>query len=148
MIQIDKTLLDDLFAKAEASERKRINYDLRTSPEDGGQRMLNALVPGTIVPIHRHPMSNENVLCLCGKIVEVLYEEVDETSDFPMGEDSQYVMNSKRLRESARYMLDPTVGNFGCVVPAGVWHSVEVLELSVIYEAKDGKYGEDRSESF
>lgn len=148
MIQIDNTLLDDLFEKAEASERKRMNYDLRTSPEDGDQRMLNALLPITNVPIHRHPMSNENVLCLCGKIVEVLYEEVDETSDFPMGEDSQYVMNSKRLRESARYMLDPTVGNFGCVVPAGVWHTVEVLEPSVIYEAKDGKYGEDRSESF
>lgn len=55
MIQIDKQLLDELFAKAEASERKRMNYDLRTSAEDGGQRMLNALLPGTCVPIHRHP---------------------------------------------------------------------------------------------
>ncbi|MCQ4913711.1 WbuC family cupin fold metalloprotein [Bacteroides nordii] len=126
MIQIDKQLLDELFAKAEASERKRMNYDLRTSAEDGGQRMLNALLPGTCVPIHRHPMSNENVICLCGKLVEVVFDD--------------------NMNETVRYMLDPTVGNFGCVVPAGVWHTVEVLEPSVIYEAKDGKYGEDGSE--
>ena len=126
MIQIDKQLLDELFAKAEASERKRMNYDLRTSAEDGGQRMLNALLPGTCVPIHRHPMSNENVICLCGKLVEVVFDN--------------------NMNETVRYMLDPTVGNFGCVVPAGVWHTVEVLEPSVIYEAKDGKYGEDGSE--
>lgn len=126
MIQIDKQLLDELFAKAEASERKRMNYDLRTSAEDGGQRMLNALLPGTCVPIHRHPMSNENVFCLCGKLVEVVFDD--------------------NMNETVRYMLDPTVGNFGCVVPAGVWHTVEVLEPSVIYEAKDGKYGEDGSE--
>ena len=126
MIQIDKQLLDELFAKAEASERKRMNYDLRTSAEDGGQRMLNALLPGTCVPIHRHPMSNENVICLCGKLVEVVFDD--------------------NMNETVRYMLDPTVCKFGCVVPAGVWHTVEVLEPSVIYEAKDGKYGEDGSE--
>ena len=55
--------------------------------------------------------------------------------------------SGKRFKESARYMLDPSLGNFGCVVPAGAWHTVEVLEPSVIFEAKDGKYGEDRSES-
>ena len=128
MIQIDKTLLDELFAKAEASERKRMNYDLRTSAEDGSQRMLNALLPGTVVPIHRHPMSNENVLCLCGKLVEILYDADGN--------------------EVKRYMLDPSSGSFGCVVPAGVWHTVEVLEPSVIYEAKDGAYGSDGSETF
>lgn len=147
MIQIDKTLLDELFAKAESSERKRMNCDLRTSVEDGGQRMLNALLPGTCVPVHRHPMSNENVISLCGKLVEILYEEDILGESVPMGDDCQYVMNGKCLRESARYMLDPTVGTFGCVVPAGVWHTVEVLEPSVIYEAKDGKYGEDGSET-
>ena len=57
MIQIDKALLDDLFAKAKESDRKRMNYDLRTSSNDGSQRMLNALLPGSIVPIHRHPKS-------------------------------------------------------------------------------------------
>ena len=142
---INKDLLDELLAKAETSERKRMNFDLRTSPDDGGQRMLNALMPGTVVPIHRHPMSNESVICLSGKLVEVIYEEDDITNDFPMGMDAQDVPSGKRFKESARYMLDPSLGNFGCVVPAGAWHTVEVLEPSVIFEAKDGKYGQDGS---
>ena len=75
MIQIDKKLINDLFDKAVVSDRKRMNYDLRTSSNDGSQRMLNALLPGSIVPIHRHPYSNENVILLCGKLVEVLYDE-------------------------------------------------------------------------
>lgn len=127
MIQIDKQLLNQLFVKAEANERRRMNYDLRTSAEDGSQRMLNALLPGTCVPIHRHPMSNENVILLCGKLVEIYYNDNGE--------------------ETERIHLDPSVGNFGCVVPAGVWHTVEVLEPSVIYEAKDGAYGQDGSET-
>ena len=126
-IEINKYLLDELLAKAAASERKRMNYDLRTSPDDGSQRMLNALLPGSIVPIHRHPKSNENVLLLCGKLVEVIYDAEGN--------------------ETERIHLAPSVGNFGCVVPAGAWHTVEVLEPSVIYEAKDGKYGEDGSET-
>ena len=128
MIQIDKKLLDDLFAKAKESDRLRMNYDLRTSASDNSQRMLNALLPGTEVPIHRHPNSNENVILLCGKLVEVLYDD--------------------NGNETARYHLDPSVGNFGCIVPTGVWHTVEVLEPSVIYEAKDGRYGQDGSETF
>ena len=144
---INKDLLDELLAKAETSERKRMNFDLRTSPDDGGQRMLNALMPGTVVPIHRHPMSNESVICLSGKLVEVIYEEEDIAKDFPMGMDAQDVPSGKRFKESARYMLDPSVGNFGCVVPAGAWHTVEVLESSVIFEAKDGAYGKDGSET-
>lgn len=127
MIQIDKNLINSLFDKAVVSERKRMNYDLRTSSNDGSQRMLNALLPGSIVPIHRHPNSNENVILLCGKLVEVLYDEEGN--------------------ETERIHLDPSVGNFGCVVPAGAWHTVEVIEPSVIYEAKDGKYGEDGSET-
>ena len=145
-IEINNTLLEELIAKAETSERKRMNYDLRTTPDDGGQRMLNALMPGTVVPIHRHPMSNESVICLSGKLVEIIYEE-DMVNDFPMGMDAQDVPSGKRFKESARYMLDPSVGNFGCVVPAGAWHTVEVLEPSVIFEAKDGKYGKDGSET-
>lgn len=143
---INKDLLDELLAKAVTSERKRMNYDLRNSPDDGGQRMLNALMPGTVVPIHRHPMSNETVICLSGKLVEIIYEEEDIAKDFPMGMDAQDVPSGKRFKESARYMLDPSIGNFGCVVPAGAWHTVEVLEPSVIFEAKDGAYGKDGSE--
>lgn len=148
MIHIDKTLFEELLAKAIDSDRKRMNYDLRTNAEDGGQRMLNALMPGTVVPIHRHMKSNESVICLTGELVEVLYEEVDMSKDFPMGMDAQDFSSGKRLKEVARFVLDPTVGNYGCVVPMGVWHTVEVLKPSVIFEAKDGKYGEDGSEIF
>ena len=127
IVEINDDLLAALHLQAAASERKRMNYDLRTSSNDGSQRMLNALLPGSIVPIHRHPKSNENVLLLCGKLVEVIYDAEGN--------------------ETERIHLDPSVGNFGCVVPAGAWHTVEVLEPSVIYEAKDGKYGEDGSET-
>ena len=140
MIQIDKQLIRELFDNAAISERKRMNFDLRTSPDDGGQRMLNALMPRTVVPLHRHPHSNETVICLSGKLVEIIYEE-DIAMDFPMVMDAQDVPSGRRFKESARYMLDPSLGNFGCVVPAGAWHTVEVLEPSVIFEAKDGKYG-------
>ena len=127
MIQIDKKLISNLFEKALTNPRLRHSFDLR-NPTDGGQRMLNALLPGTVVPVHRHPQSNENVLLLCGKLVEIIYDE--------------------NGNEIERVHLDPTVGNYGCVVPQGAWHTVEVLEPSVIYEAKDGKYGEDGSETF
>ena len=147
MIEINKQLISELLDKAEVNPRLRMNFDLRTSPDDGGQRMLNALMPGTVVPIHRHPMSNESVICLTGKLVEIIYEEEVIAKDFPMGMDAQDVPSGKRFKESARYMIDPSVGNFGCVVPAGAWHTVEVLEPSVIFEAKDGKYGEDGSET-
>lgn len=152
MIQIDKKLISELFDKALVSERKRMNYDLRTSENDNSQRMLNALMPGTKVPVHRHPHSNENMILLCGKMVEVVYEEVisykRESENFPMAMESWDVVKHTRLVEKERIMLDPSTGNFGCVVPAGAWHTVEVLEPSVIYEAKDGKYGEDGSETY
>ena len=127
-MEINKEFLGKLFEKAVESPRLRQSYDLRTSSDDNSQRILNALLPGTAVPIHRHPNSNENVLLLCGKLVEVIYDE-----------------NGK---EKERIHLDPTIGNYGCVIPPGAWHTVEVLEPSVIYEAKDGKYGEDGSDTF
>ena len=130
---IDNKLIGELLAKAGASARLRQNLDLRTSGADGSQRMLNALLPGTRVPIHRHPESTENVLLLTGKLAEIFYEEERLGDGFERGMDAQNV-------------LDAAAGRFGCVVPAGVWHTVEVLEPSVIYEAKDGKYGEDGSE--
>lgn len=73
---IDQELLDKLFGEAKESPRLRMNLDLRTSAEDGSQRMLNAMLPGTEVAIHRHPMSNENVILIKGRLDEVLYEEV------------------------------------------------------------------------
>ena len=146
MIKIDKKLINDLFDKAVISERKRMNYDLRTSSNDGSQRMLNALLPGTKVPIHRHPKINENVLCLSGKLVEVLYEE--DSGNRTAGVETQDRAEGLLLKECARILLDPSAGSYGCVVPAGVWHTVEVNEPAVIYEAKDGKYGEDGTETW
>ena len=143
---IDNKLISDLLAQAAENPRLRQNYDLRTSPEDNSQRMLNALLPGTKVPIHRHPYSTENVLLLQGKLIEILYEEDRIGDGFERGMDAQDVVRGRRLRVVGRIELDPAAGRFGCVVPAGVWHTVEVLEPSVIYEAKDGRYGEDGSE--
>ena len=127
-MEINKELLDNLFEQAKENPRLRQNLDLRTSSADTSQRMLNALLPGTVVSIHRHPQSTENVFLLYGKIVEVICDE--------------------NGNEIERIHLDPTVGNYGCVVPQGAWHTVEVLEPSVIYEAKDEKYGDDGSETF
>ena len=87
--------------------RLRQNMDLRNSGEDYSQRMLNALMPGTVVPIHRHSHSNETVICLSGKLVEVIYEEEDIAKDFPKGMDAQDVPWGRRFKESSRYMLDP-----------------------------------------
>ena len=127
-MEFDKVFFEKLFEQAIVNPRLRQNLDLRTSEADTSQRMLKALLPGTVVPIHRHPQSTENVLLLCGKIVEVICDE--------------------NGNEIERIHLDPMVGNYGCVVPQDTWHTVEVLEPSVIYEAKDGKYGEDGSETF
>ena len=126
MIEINKKLISELFDKAVVNPRLRQNFDLR-NPDDNGQRMLNALLPGTIVPIHRHPHSNETVIILCGKVIEITYDD--------NGNETEHIH------------LDPSLGNLGCMVPAGAWHTVKVLEPSVIFEAKDGKYGEDGSET-
>lgn len=126
-MEINKDLLGKLFEQAVVKPLLRQNLDLRTSANDNSQRMLNALLPGTVVPIHRHPQSTEDVFLLCGKIVEVVYDNEGNETD--------------------RILLDPTAGSYGCVVSQGAWHTVEVLEPSVIFEAKDGRFGEDGSET-
>lgn len=75
---LDKELLEGLHEKAAASERLRQNFDLRTTPEDGSQRMLNVLEVGTKVPIHRHLKTSESVICLEGCLDWVFYEEMDD----------------------------------------------------------------------
>lgn len=128
MNTIDKDFIEKLLEQAAANPRLRQNFDLRTSTSDTSQRMLNAMLPGTIVPIHRHPASTENVLLLHGRIVEVIYDNDGN--------------------ELKRFLLNPATSNYGCIVPQGAWHKVEVMEPSVIYEAKDGRYGADGSEMF
>ena len=114
------TFLDQLLEQAQASPRLRMGHDLRNSADDQSQRMFNALIPGTEVPIHRHPTSNETVVILRGRLTEVYYDE--------------------KGNETKRYELDPQAGNLGMSIPAGQWHTVEVHEPTVIPEMKNGAY--------
>ena len=141
----DKDFLSELFAQAAANPRLRQNHDLRTSSVDTSQRMLNALLPKTVVPIHRHEETTETVVCLCGRLDEVIYEEVAAYGNaaaaaVPMGMDAQDVARKVEYREVQRIHLCPAEGKYGCQIPKGAWHTVEVIEPSVIFEAKDGAY--------
>ncbi len=123
---INQDILDDLQKQAQDNPRLRMNMDLRTSPEDQSQRMLNALQPGTVLPIHRHRQSTEVVVVLCGCMDEIFYDE--------------------NGHETARYHLDPTKGAYALNIPKGQWHSIEVFTPTVIFEAKDGAYTPQTSE--
>ena len=144
-MELNKTLIDELFAKASESPRLRQNFDLRTSSADTSQRMLNALIPGTVVSIHRHEDTTETVVCLCGKLDEVIYEEVVSyekvsSDEMTQGMDAQDVARKVEYCEVERIHLCPAEGHYGCQIPKGAWHTVEVIEPSVIFEAKDGAY--------
>ena len=118
---IDSKLLDDLMAQAQASPRLRMNYDLRNSPEDLSQRMLNAIEPGSPLPIHRHTKSSETVVCLRGRLQEVYYNEAGEKTEV--------------------IELSPDGPVVALNIPIGQWHTVRVLESgTVILECKDGPY--------
>ena len=124
----DNDFLDSLLAQAKENPRLRQNYDLRNSSADTSQRMLNALLPGTEVPIHRHEETAETVVCLRGKLEEIIYEEVQEAT------------GERGFREVSRQLLCPTEGLCGMQIPAGAWHAVHVIEPSIIFEVKDGAY--------
>ena len=128
---INEELLSALRSQAEASERKRMNFDLRTTSADGSQRMLNVLEPGTQVPIHRHEDTSETVVCLKGCIDWIFYEELPNMDAGGPG---------REFKEFFRIEICPAKGQYGLQVPQGVWHSIEVKEPSTILEAKDGAY--------
>ena len=144
-MEFDKDFLGKLFEQATMNPRLRQSFDLRTSSDDNSQRMLNALLSGTVVPIHRHEDTTESVICLCGKFDVVIYEEVVtyEKSSFdamPMAIDAQDVTRKVEYHEVQRIRLCPAEAKYGCQIPKGAWHTVEVIEPSVIFEAKDGAY--------
>ena len=144
-MEFDKNFLGKLFEQAKANPRLRQNYDLRTSSSDTSQRMLNALLPGTIVPIHRHEDTTETIVCLCGRLDVVIHEKVNTyqsaaTDVPPLGMDAQDVIRKVEYREMQRFHLCPAEAKYGCQIPKGAWHTVEVIEPSVIFEAKDGAY--------
>ena len=121
-MKITQAILDDLTAKAKESPRLRMNLDLRDSAEDSSQRMLNAIEPDSVVPIHRHQKSSETVVCLRGRVVEEYYDELERIC-------------------TDRIELTPGGPNFLVNVQAGQWHTVRALESgSVLLECKDGKY--------
>ena len=119
---IDKAILDDLSAKAKASPRLRLSMDLRNSASDSSQRMLNAIEPGSPLPIHRHRKSSETAVCLRGRLVEEFYDELDRicTEAIELRPDGPVVALNN---------------------PIGQWHTVRALESgTVIMEVKDGPY--------
>lgn len=121
-VKIDTALLDSLTEQAKASERLRINLDLRTSTADTSQRMLNAIEPGSVVPIHRHQKTSETFVVLRGRVVEEFYDELERVC-------------------TATYEV--TTGGPTCAlnIPAGTWHTLRSLESgTIILEMKDGAY--------
>ena len=120
--KITQTILDELTAKAKESPRLRMNLDLRNSAEDTSQRMLNAIEPGSPLPIHRHKHTSETVVCLRGRLVEEFYDELERIC-------------------TDRIELSPNGPVVALNIPAGQWHTVTVLESgTVILEMKDGPY--------
>ena len=116
---IDEHALNALTAQAKASPRLRMNLDLRNSPEDQSQRMLNAIEPGTVLPIHRHRTSSETVVCLRGHFEEYFYDEEGRLTD----------------------TIDMVPGGTLINIPAGQWHSLKSLESgTVLLECKDGAW--------
>ena len=120
-MRIDNELLESLTKKAETNERLRMNLDMRTSPEDTSQRMLNAIEPGSILPIHRHRLTTETVVMVKGSLKETFYNDKGEVTDI---------------------ILMQAGGECPMIqIPAGQWHTAEALEPgTVIFEAKDGAY--------
>lgn len=117
---INNDLLDKITAKAEASPRLRMNHNLHVSLDAKAQRLINVLLPGTPLPIHRHRHTAETYVILRGKMFVVFYNDMGAQTE--------------------RYLLDPTQGNHGVHIPAGQWHGIEVIEPTSIFEVKDGPY--------
>ena len=121
-MKITQAILDELTAKAKESPRLRMNLDLRDSAEDTSQRMLNAIEPGSPLPIHRHQNTSETVICLRGRLVEEFYDDLERTC-------------------TERIELSPCGPVVALNIPAGQWHTVQALESgTVILEMKNGKY--------
>ena len=118
---IDKNLLDKVTAEAKANARLRMNYNFHETLDAPAQRLLNALEPGTVLPIHRHRHTAETYVLLRGRLNILFYNE------------------QKQITE--RYELDPQKGVYGVNIPRGQWHTIEVLcSGTVIFEVKDGPY--------
>ena len=128
---INEDLFAELLSQASHSERRRVAFDLRTTPDDSSQRLLNAMQPGTVVPIHRHEDTSETCICIKGKLDVIFYSELPNMDAGGSG---------REFTEILRVSLDPSEGKYGVQIPMNAWHTVEVKEPSVIFEGKDGSY--------
>lgn len=118
---VDSNILDTLSGQAKVNPRLRQNFDLRNSVEDKSQRMLNALEPGTIMPIHRHRNSSETMIVIKGSLKEYFYDEQGNVT--------------------GEWVCAPNSDCIGINIPAGQWHNLECLESgTVLFEAKDGAW--------
>lgn len=118
---IDEKLLDSVTERAKESPRSRMNYNLHDSLDVKAQRLFNALEPGTELPVHRHTLTSETYMIVRGSINVLFYND------------------EKQLIEKEE--LNPKKGKYGVHIPAGQWHTLEVLESgTVIFEVKDGPY--------
>ena len=116
---IDKQILENLSEQAKANPRLRQSLDLRNTPVDKSQRMLNALEPGTVLPIHKHKDTSETCVCICGHFEEYFYDEKGNLTD----------------------IIDMMPGGTVLNIEAGQWHSLKCLESgTILLEAKDGAY--------
>ena len=121
-MKITQQILDDLTAQAKANPRLRMNMDLRNGDSDQSQRMLNAIEPGSVLPIHRHQKTSETVVCLRGRLVWEFYDELERIC-------------------TETIELSPNGPVVALNVPAGQWHTVKALESgSCILECKEGAY--------
>ena len=112
-MKITQALLDKLTKEAKISPRLRMNYDLRDSAEDTSQRMLNAIEPGSSVPIHRHQKTSETVICIRGRLVEEYYDDLEKTC-------------------TERIELSPNGPVVALNIPAGQWHTVQAIESGTV----------------
>ena len=118
---LNSEVFDSISEAARRTERRRMNLDLRNSDRDQSQRMLNAIEPGTVLPVHRHKETSETCIVLRGSAVEIFYDGFGN--------------------ETERILMRAGGKCCGCNIPVGAWHRIEPLERgTVIFEAKDGAY--------
>lgn len=135
-MKITQAILDQLTEQAKASPRLRMNMDLRNSADDQSQRMLNAIEPGSPLPIHRHRHTSETVVCLRGRLVWEYYQELRDE-----GLELRDSSKSSRVQKVQEIELCPNGPVVALNIPAGQWHTVRALESgSVILEMKEGKF--------
>lgn len=121
-MKLTQAILDKLTEEAMASERLRMNLDLRDTDSDGSQRMLNAIEPGSVLPIHRHQKTSETMVCLRGKLLVEYYDELERIC-------------------TESFVIEPGGANVAVSIPMGQWHTVHALESGTcILEMKNGGY--------